>query len=181
MELYLIAGRAGSGKDTLATFMKEHLEQEGKNVCILRLANPLYEMAEHYFGYPNPRKEKPRSFLQTLGIEIIKEKLGKEWFLVDRLSEDISILDSFFDVGIISDARLVEEMEELKRRYPKLIRILIQNEKCNTSLTDQEKTHRTEIEAEQYSDYDEIVQNTTLEELKISAKQIVDKKRGEEV
>lgn len=181
MELYLIAGKAGSGKDTLAKLMKEQLEQVGKNVCLLRLTNPLYEMAEQYFGYPNPRQNKPRSFLQTLGVEVIEEKLGKRYFLVDRLSEDISILDSFFDVGIICDARLIKEIEELKRRYPDLVRIHIKNSQLENSLTEQEKNHRTEVEAEQYFDYDEIVQNTTLEELRIQAERIINKKRGEEL
>ncbi len=179
MELYLIAGKAGSGKDTFATYLKEVLEEKGKNVCLLHLTDPLYRMAENYFGYPNPKVEKPRSFLQTLGVEIIDEKLGKKYFLVDRLSEDISILESFFDVGIICDGRLKKEIEELKRRYPCMMRILIQKDQLENALTDQEKNHRTETEVEEYDDYDEIVQNTTLEALKREAEKIIKKREGE--
>ena len=34
MKIYLIGGKARNGKDTLASFMKEELEQTGKKPCI---------------------------------------------------------------------------------------------------------------------------------------------------
>jgi len=42
--------------------------------------------------------------------ELIKNKLGKKTFLLDRTKEDIEILSNFFDTFIITDMRLKDEI-----------------------------------------------------------------------
>ena len=117
--------------------------------------------------------EKPREFLQEMGIEVIQKKLGKKYFLLDRLCEDIDILKNFFDVFIITDGRLLFEFEELKRRFPETKIIHVIRENYDNKLSDDEKNHVTETEMEQYKDYDYIVRNTSKERLFSEADKII--------
>ena len=124
--------------------------------------------------------EKPREFLQEMGIEVIQKQLGKKYFLLDRLCEDIDILKNFFDVFIITDGRLLFEFEELKRRFPDIKIIHIIRDNYDNQLTADEKKHVTEVELEEYQDYDYVVRNTTKERLFLEADRIIQAEDGKE-
>ena len=109
--------------------------------------------------------EKPREFLQEMGIEIIQKKLGKKYFLLDRLCEDIDILKNYFHNFIITDGRLVDEFEELRRRYNNIEIIHIIREGYDNNLTDKERMHITEVDVDNYKDYDYTIYNTSKEKL----------------
>ncbi len=174
MKLYLIAGYANSGKNYFAEMMKEELERLGKRVCILKITSPLYHYAYDYFGWNGKEEDKPRSFLQQMGIEYIKEELHMPDFLLNRLFEDIHILDKFFDVGIITDGRLLEEITKLKTKYPSLVTIHLVRKDYDASLTEKEKRHITEQDLKQYYDFDFEVLNCNDESLKMEAFRIVE-------
>ena len=104
---------------------------------------------------------------------VIQKQLGKKYFLLDRLCEDVEILKNFFDVFIITDGRLLFEFEELKRRFPEIKIIHVIRENYDNHLTENEKRHVTEIEMEDYKDYDYIVRNTSKERLYSEADKIM--------
>ena len=52
--------------------------------------------------------------MQTLGFDILQLKLKKKDFLLDYLITTIEVLDNYYDVGLITDGRLVHEIEVLK-------------------------------------------------------------------
>ena len=93
--------------------------------------------------------------------------------MLDRLCEDVEILKNFFDVFIITDGRLLFEFEELKRRFPEIKIIHVIRENYDNHLTENEKRHVTEIEMEDYKDYDYIVRNTSKERLYSEADKIM--------
>ncbi len=173
MKIYLLAGKAGSGKDLMGRYMKTQYDFAGHNACILHITTPLYEYAKNYFSWNGDMANKPREFLQEMGIEIIQKKLGKKYFLLDRLCEDIDILKNFFDVFIIADGRLLFEFEELKRRFPDIKIIHVFRENFDNKLSEEEKKHVTETEMEEYKDYDYIVRNTSKERLFSEADKIM--------
>ena len=113
MKVFVIGGKARSGKSTFGEYLREELKDYGHKPCVMHITEPLYGYARNYFNW-EPSDEKPREFLQKMGIEIIKEKIGKKTFLIDRLFEDIEILENFFDIFIITDARLVDEFDAIK-------------------------------------------------------------------
>ncbi len=176
MELYLIAGYARAGKNYFANYLKEEFEKKQKRVCILRITGPLYHYAYDHFGWNGKEEEKPRSFLQKMGIEHIKEKLQMPHFLIDRLSEDIMVLDSFFDIGIITDGRLKAEIEELEKRYPNIKKIHIKRENYNNNLTAEQQKHITEQDLENYNNFDFEIENKNYDSLKKKAKEIVEER-----
>lgn len=176
MKLYLICGKARAGKDTFAKLIKQEEEKNSKKVCILKLTAPLYRWAEDYFNYDKEKDEKPRELLQTIGYDILQLKLKKKDFLLDYLITTIEILDDYYDVGLITDGRLVHEIEVLKEKYPNIKTILLTNKKDN-KLTNKEKNHQTEIDLDDYQDFDYIVENKDMESLKLEALKIVEDKR----
>lgn len=176
MKLYLICGKARAGKDTFAKLIKQEEEKDNNKVCILKLTAPLYSWAEDYFNYDKEKDEKPRELLQTLGYDILQLKLKKKDFLLDYLITTIEVLDNYYDVGLITDGRLVHEIEVLKEKYPNIKTILLTNMKDN-KLANKEKNHQTEIDLDDYKDFDYIVENKDMESLKLEALKIVEDKR----
>ena len=174
MKIFVLAGCARCGKDVFGKYMKEKFDSKGFNSCILRFTTPLYEYAENYFSWNGNLREKPREFLQEMGIEVIQKKLGKETFLIDRLCEDIEILKNFFDIFIITDGRLIREFEELKKIYPDTKIIHIIRENYDSGLSEKQKQHITELEMDNYDKYDYVVYNKSLEKLYLDADKIID-------
>ncbi len=171
MKLFLICGKAESGKDYFGNLLKEEYERDGRKVCIIKITRPLYEYAKDYFGWDGDDTTKPRELLQNLGVEVIREKLGKKRFLLDRLTSDIEVLDSFFDVGIITDGRLIDEFDYLRKTYPELQIIRIHRNKDN-KLTEEEKKHITETDLDNPYEYDYELENTTIAAMKKAAHNI---------
>ena len=179
MKIFVIGGKAKSGKNTFATFLREELKNYNYKPCVMHLTNPLYSYAQNYFEWNENSDEKPREFLQKMGIEIIKEKLGKQTFLLDRLSEDIEILSEFFDTFIIADARLKEEFTYLTEKYRDVITIKLERDNYENNLTISEKAHITEKDLDNYNNFDYFVKNTSLKDLKESARKIIITEEGE--
>lgn len=178
MKLYIIGGKAKSGKNTLGKFLREELKEYGYRPCVMHLTSPLYAYAENYFEWNEHSHEKPREFLQKMGIEIIKEKLGKKTFLLDRLSEDIEILSEFFDVFIIVDARLKQEFQYFEEKYEDVTKIKIERKNHIDNLSPEEKEHITETDLDDYNNFDYKIENTSIVDLKEEAKNIIKSKVG---
>ena len=165
MKIFIIGGCARSGKSTFGKLLSEELKDYGYKPCVMQITNPLYSYAINYFNYDPNNDIKPREFLQKMGIEIIKEKLGKKNFLLNRLFEDIEILSNFFDTFIITDLRLINEFETIKSKYDDVVSIKMIRNNYDNKLTLEEKEHITEKEIEMYNDFDYIVENTGLDDL----------------
>lgn len=173
MKVYIIAGKAGVGKNTLAQYLKEELENFNYKPCIIQITEPLYSYARNYFNWNGDMNNKPRKFLQQIGIELINKKLGKKEFLLNRLYENIEILSNYFDTFIVPDIRLVNEVKNLKKKYDEVITIKVERNGYNNHLTKEENSHITETEIENYNDFDYILKNIDKNTLKKDAINIV--------
>lgn len=179
MKVYLISGKARHGKDTLGIYLKKYYEKRGIKCCVMHFSSYLKYYAQEYFGWDPLTEVKPRELLQKLGQEIIREKLNKPLFLIDRISEDIEILKHFYQVFLITDVRLPLELEEIEKRFSKSVKININRPNFESEELDRdERTHFTEIALDNYDRFDYKVTNTTLELLDKVAEEIV---RKEEV
>ena len=58
---------------------------------------------------------KPRSLMQDFGQNLLR-KINPN-FLIDRLLEDIEVFSYFYDIIIITDARMKDEIIIPKKRY----------------------------------------------------------------
>ena len=174
MKVFIIAGKAGSGKDVVGKYLYDLVESANQKACILRFTKPLYEYAKNYFGWDGNVKNKPRDLFQTLGYDIIQKKLGKKYFLVNRLLEDISILKNYFDIFIIPDGRLIQEFEYVKKVYPNTIIIKVVRENYDNGLSPNQRKHITETNLDDYQHYDYIITNSHKDKLYQEVQKIVE-------
>ena len=173
MKIFVIGGKAKTGKNTFGEYLREQLKDYGYKPCVMHITEPLYAYAKNYFEYDEIHDEKPREFLQKMGTEIIREKLGKKDFLLNRLYEDIEILSNFFDTFIITDARYINEFEGIKKKYVDVVNIRLERNNYDDQLTDEERQHITEKEIDRYHDFDYVIVNKGIDDLKTSALEVV--------
>ena len=173
MKIYVIGGKARAGKNTFGEYLMEELKDYGYRPCVMHITEPLYNYARTYFDWNGNEDDKPREFLQKMGIEIIRDKLGKKEFLLNRLFEDIEILSNFFDAFIITDARMVYEFEAIKNKYEDVTTIKLERKNYDSKLTEEEANHVTEKEIDLYKDFDYIIDNRSVADLKTAAIEVV--------
>ena len=182
MKLFVLCGKAGSGKTTLGGYLKEELAIAGYQPCLMHLTQPLYTYARQYFDWDPDKDEKPREFLQHMGIDVIQKHLGKHDFLMNRLCEDIEILSMFFDSFIITDARLVNEFIEFRKRFSDVTLIHVVRNHYDDGLTEEQRKHITETDIDDYNSFDYTIMNSSIDELHDFAKEVVRRTtRGGEV
>lgn len=176
--IFIVSGKAKHGKDTFSSYLKETCEKDGKKVIITQLAKYIKYYAREISGWDLSEETKPRELLQQLGTNVIREKLKKEDLFIKRMIDDIEIFSYLYDVIIISDVRLRKEIEDLKAVYPNIVSINVFRPNFDNCLTEEQKKHRTEIDLDDYDNFDEKVINTTFESLEEYSKEIYNKYKG---
>ena len=171
-KIYIIAGKARHGKDTFAGYLKEVYEENGKTAIVTHLSKYIKYFALEMTGWDLKEETKPRELLQQLGTGIIREKLGKEMLFIDRMKDDIEIFSCFYDAIIISDIRLKIEIQELRKAFPDLKLVHIDRINFDNGLSEEQKKHKTEVDLDDFTDYDVNIVNTTLDKLKEDAKKL---------
>ena len=161
MRLFLVAGKAGSGKNEVAIFIKEIL----KNTVITSFSKYIKLFTLELTDWDGRDMTKPRAELQHMGDRL--RAIDKD-FLTKRLLEDIEV---YKRVGIsnvvISDVRLVNEVEFFKRINDiEVIAIRVNSHTSKRNLTNDEKHHITEIELDNYNGFDYTIDNHFDEKLK---------------
>lgn len=171
MKVYVIAGKAGCGKNTTANYIKEYYETLGKSVAITEISKYLKLFAYEIKNWDGKRETKPRTFLQEVG-SAIRHELYNEDFLINRLLEDLKVYEKFVDVVIIADVRFPREVELIKEKCGATsIRVI--NEFNDYELSGSEKLHETETALESYDKFDYVLHNKTFEDLKNDVENIV--------
>lgn len=168
MRIYIISGKAKSGKDTAANLIKD-IYTEKKTIKIA-YASYLKEYAKNILGWDGSNETKPRAFLQYLGVELIKNTIDDK-MLIRRILEDIKVYSNFYDIIIISDARMPEEIDDIKANYKNVTTIHINSIE---QLKDKEKEHLTEVGLDNYKNYDYVINNDyNLDNIKSELEKIV--------
>lgn len=173
MKLFLISGRARNGKGTISAIMKEEYEKMGRKVCFIQLMRTLKGYLKDYFDWDGSEETKPREMLQQIGTELIRKELDQPFFHIDRLTEDLHVLEKFFDVFIVDDVRLPLEIETLKERFPGAVSINVRRENYTSDLSDHQQAHFTEHALDHYRAFDYDLVNTSIEDLKEKVRQVI--------
>lgn len=163
MKIYLICGKAKSGKNTVSKIIKKELEKENISVCEIQVTRTIKGYARDYFGWDGNEETKPRKLLQDLGNSI-REK--NEYFHINRLCEDIDVLSNSFSTFIVNDIRFPFEIEEIKKRFNSVISIGVEMENYISPLTDIESNDITEHALDNYDRYDYKIINKDIDTLK---------------
>lgn len=165
MKVFIISGKARSGKSTVSELIKKYYENIGLKTIVLAYARYIKMYAQDVSEWDGSDETKPRELLQFLGTEIIRNKINQEFF-VKRIVDDIKIYSHFMDVAIISDARFVDEIEYPKNHFKDTVTINIVKPNLVTDLTDKQQQHASETSLNEYNKYDYVIVNDgTLEQL----------------
>ena len=108
-------------------------------------------------GWDGNNETKPRDLLQSIGIDLLKEKIDSK-LLIRRLCEDIEVYSYFYDILIITDARLIEEVEVPKSKFSNITTIRI-DRNIDNKLSLVQKEHITEIGLDDYNKFDYKIEN----------------------
>ena len=166
-KIYILSGKSGSGKDTVASMMHDIIKNK---VISLAYANYLKMYAKEVLGWDGNEDTKPRDFLQQVGVELIKNNIDDK-MLIRRMIEDIKVYSYFYDVIIISDARFPSEIDDIKANFDNVTVIHLSDRE--NKLNDKEKMHATETSLNNYHNYDYVVSEDNLDSLSNTIKRIV--------
>lgn len=168
VKIILLSGKAKSGKDEVSDIIKNYYHD--KKCIQLSYSYYLKDYVKRITNWDGCEANKPRELLQQFGISLLKEKIDKH-LLINRLLEDIEVFSYFYDIIIITDARLKEEVNIPKMRFDNLTTIRINRVNYNNGLTFEEQNHITETDLDNYDKFDYVVENSTYEKLR---KEIID-------
>lgn len=160
MKIFLVAGKAGSGKGEVAKIIKEYYLSLKKKPIITEYSKYLKLYANEILGW-NGEEPKPRKFLQDLGVTI-RENMDMPHLLINRMIEDIKVYSLYYDVVIISDVRYPEEITEMKKTFNNVYAMYVVNQFGKSELTLEEQTHVTETALENYGNFDITITNDNI-------------------
>lgn len=170
-KIVLISGKARAGKDTTANYMKQYFESKGKKVIVLAFAYYLKEYVKNITGWDGKEETKPRSDLQYIGTDLIRNQIDKDLF-VNRIIEDIKVYGHFFDIVILDDTRMLNEIENIKDVFDNVITINVVRPNFVSELNEKQKAHATENELNGYNFDFEIINDGSLEDLETKVLEI---------
>lgn len=177
--IYILGGKARSGKDTTADIIKEYYEEKEKKAIILSYGSYIKEYAKNISDWDGRDETKPRTLLQVLGTDIIRNNID-DMFFIKRIIGDIHVYSYFFDVIIISDARFEKEITNIKDTFNDVIDINIKRPSFDNGLNELEKNHSTEQGLNNYNSYKYIVNNDALiSDLKLKIIKIIEEVEDE--
>lgn len=173
-KIYIFAGKARAGKDTCANYIKEFYEKNNKKFLCLQYSGYLKDYAKKITDWDGKDETKPRQLLIDLGSDLVRGKIDR-YMLVNRMIEDLRVMSYFFDVIVISDARLSEELDMPRERLDNVKIIEVIRPNFENNLTAEQKKSLTEVGLDNYNNYDyRIINDGNLEDLKIKVKSMLE-------
>lgn len=172
MRIFLIAGKAGSGKNEVAKLIKEYYIYKLEECAITSYSKYIKNFALELTNWDGIEGNKPRDFMQRLGDDMRKNDPN---FLVSNMIKDITIYQKYVENVVISDVRMPNEIEEIKNSFENVYAFYIVNQFGSSKLTIEQQSHITEVALEDYPDFDYIIANDDLSRLKEKVFAILDK------
>ncbi|MDE5888654.1 MAG: hypothetical protein K2H20_01395 [Bacilli bacterium] len=153
MKVFLVAGKAGSGKNEVANIIKKYLP----DTVITSLSKYIKLFALELTDWDGRDFNKPRAFLQNMG-DILREI--DEDFLVRRMKEDFFVYNKLAIENVVIDLRLRHEIEYFKQIEDlEVITIYVSSSSNVRDLSDEEKNHHTEVDLDNYEGFDYVIDN----------------------
>lgn len=155
LKVCCISAKARHGKDTAAAMIAEYLKSKGKRVLITHFADLLKFICTKFFGWNGDKDEAGRTLLQRIGTDIIGAKKPDYWakFIVDILK----FFEDEWDYVLIPDCRYPIEISTVKDSF-ETITLRIERPNFESSLTEEQKKHASEVSLDDYK-FDDVVHN----------------------
>lgn len=175
--IFLIAGKARHGKDTVAAIIREYYLRNELKVDVLQFSYYLKDYVKRLSSWDGSDDTKAdyRGFMQELGTDVIRKEIDSKFF-INRMIEDIKVYAYYCDVLTISDVRFPDEIDDIKKSFPNVISIYVNRPNFDSPLKSKEQKHITETALDNYNDFDyKIINDGTIDELKDKVLDIIKK------
>lgn len=173
MQIIGIAGKAESGKTTLANILKERLEENHKRVLLINYGDFVKFICKQYYNWNGEKDEYGRALLQHVGTEQGRMMVDENIW-VDMVINTVEVALRDYDVAIVADCRFPNEFDRWEEKGKKILKIRIVRPEYQNKLTEEQKNHASETSLDNYRDWDLFICNEgTIEKLKERAESIV--------
>jgi len=163
MKIFLVAGKAGSGKNEVSKIIKEYYIYKLKKCAVTHYSKYIKNFVMELTDWDGTEASKPRDFMQKMGDTI--RGIDPEYF-TSNMVRDIEIYEKYVDALVISDVRMPNEIETIRENYDGVYAIYVVNQFGTSKLSIEQQAHITETALENYNDFDYTIANDTLESLK---------------
>lgn len=179
MNTIIISGKAGSGKDMTAHFMKEELEKHGKKVLIIHYGDAVKWVLRDYFNWDGNKDVIGRTLLQRIGTDVVRARHPNFWTAIV-----VGLIQSFepyndFNVALVPDARFPNEVDIPLQELENCVTVRIERKNedgtpwINPQLTEEQRMHPSETSLDCYA-FDYVVHNDEgLDTLRESAETVL--------
>lgn len=157
MKVILISAKAQHGKDYCANIFKEELEKTGKKVLITHYADLLKYICKAFFAWDGNKDQKGREILQKVGTDKIRKLNENYW--VTFIKTILTMFQDEWDYVLIPDTRFPNEIVQMNSNFWDTYSIRINRPNFKSNLTDQQKTHESEIALDNYNKFDFYIEN----------------------
>lgn len=158
MKVVGIAGKAESGKTTLAMILKKQLEELHKRVLLINYGDFVKFIAEKYYNWNGEKDDYGRALLQHIGTEQGRLEVDQNIW-VDMVINTVLTAKRDYDVAIVADCRFPNEFNRWEERGQKILKIRIARPEHQNKLTNEQRNHASEISLDNYRDWDLFVCN----------------------
>jgi len=170
----MISGKARHGKDTVAGLIEKIYKEKNQSIINLQYSSYIKEYAKKISGWDGSEETKPRTLLQELGTDVIRNKIDSLFF-VNRIIGDIKVYSYYFDVITVSDVRAKVEIDVPKESIDGIVAINVVRPNFDNGLSLEQQKHFTEVDLDDYDKFDyEIINDGTLEKLEEKVRKMVD-------
>lgn len=187
MKIIMISGKSQSGKDATAKIIEENLKEKEYNVLTIHFADLVKFYAKQYYNWNGEKDHNGRALLQMIGTTIMRSRYPTYWAeIVAKFIDAVEELNHF-QIVLIPDWRFINEYETVYDYAQKLnqevITIRVNRYKdgipyINPQMNEQQATHVSECELDNFV-FNWIIENKgTLEDIKQSVNYILDHENG---
>lgn len=176
MQIFLISGKAGNGKDTVGNLVGEYLSCHNKKFVKTQYGKYVKMYTKELTNWDGSEATKSdyRDFFQSIGTQVIREKMKKADLFVSRMIEDIEVYHYYVDAVVISDVRFPIEIEAIKKHFNDVYTIRVISPNYISKLTKEQLAHETENALSDDGEYDYILINTSIDKLKKDIDEILE-------
>ncbi len=163
MKIFLIAGKAGSGKSEVAKLIKEFYIYKKENTVITNFSKYIKNFAMEISDWDGNDNTKPRALMQKIGDDA--RSIDPDFF-VDSMIKDMKYYNLVAQNVIVSDVRMPNEIDKIREEFSEVYTFYVINQFGTSKLSIEEQSHVTETALENYTDFDYNIVNEDLKTLR---------------
>jgi hypothetical protein len=169
LKIFVISGKAGHGKDTVATILKQELDSRGHRVLVTHYADLVKYICTTFFDWDGKKDVKGRALLQAVGTDVGRKYNPNYW--VKFVADMLMMFGENWDYVLIPDARFLNEVEGLKEYFNDVKHIRVVRDNFTSNLTATQLKHISEIELDGIEPDYLIINNGDLSDLMSTIKE----------